>query len=99
MVTSSPETRALNGAKMQEFLHDDTVNAAFSRLERRYYEAFKSADSSDKRVTAWAKANALADLQQELLSVVADGEDAVAELNLLAQRLEARRTGRPLPHE
>lgn len=93
------DQRALDGNRMREFLRDDTVNEALSRLERKYYEEFKHADSSEKRVTAWAKANALHDLTQQLLGVIDDGELAVAELNLLAQKHEARRTGKPLPHE
>jgi len=99
MVDHSPEFRAARASRINQFLGDDAVTWVFSRMERQYYEEFKNADSSEKRVTAWAKAKALSDFEKELKGILDDGELAHAEMQSLLHVDQMRRTGKPLPHE
>lgn len=77
-------------ARVDSFLKDDAITGALSRMERRYYEEFKAADSSEKRVTAWAKAHHLDDFLTELRIVISTGEHEV---------LAAANAARPTPKE
>ena len=88
MVT--PEQAIQHAAKVEQFLKDDAISGAFARLERRYYEAFKQADSSEKRVTAWAKANVLDDFLTELRIIISTGERFVLEAAQAAKRPDTR---------
>ncbi len=67
------------GARVTRFLEDEAVKAAIAALEKRYYDAFRASASPEVREAAWAKANALTDLQTELQSVVDRGTRTRAE--------------------
>ena len=69
-----------NAMRVQNFLKDDAVSAAIGRLERKYFEEFKKAESSEARVRAWSKATLLDDFLNELQIVIDTGELAVLEL-------------------
>lgn len=73
--------------RVDAFLKDDAIATALGRLERRYYEEFKQAKSSEDRVRSWAKANVLDDFLHELQIVKDTGER------------EAIETSRPTPKE
>lgn len=75
------EERIAHAKRLQQFLADPLVATALTALERRYYEEYLSADSSEKRVTAWAKGNVLRDLNGALKAVLDDGEMAKDEKN------------------
>lgn len=79
-------------ARVDQFLKDDAISGALSRMERRYFEEFKHADSSEKRVTAWAKAKVLDDFLAELRIVIDTGERAVLEIARQAARPTTRGT-------
>lgn len=96
---TSPETKVRAAERIKEFLADDAVAACLGRLERKYYEQFIAADSSEARVKAWAAANVLRDFHSQLQSVVTDGANAEHEILRIAKVEQARKTGRPLPHE
>jgi hypothetical protein len=76
--------------RVSNFLKDEAVSAAIGRLERRYFEEFKKAESSEARVRAWSKANLLDDFLNEMQIVIDTGELAV---------LEAARTAPKPPKE
>ena len=63
-----------DAARLDQFLKDEVVDGAFKEVATRYYKEFRAADSSEKRVTAWAKANALEDLLLELRTAINAGE-------------------------
>jgi hypothetical protein len=81
-----------DAARVDLFLRDDAIVMAFALMERRYYEEFKQADSSESRVRAWAKANVLDDFQAQLRIVVTNGEAAVFGLQADAKRKMQRPT-------
>lgn len=62
----SPEQMLADARRIDEFLKDEAIDAAFRRMERSYYEEFIAASSSEARVQAWAKANVLKDFEREL---------------------------------
>lgn len=82
----SVEQAIQTAARVDQFLKDEAIAGALSRMERRYYEEFKAADSAEKRVTAWAKAHNLDDFLAELRIVISTGEREV---------LAAARAARP----
>jgi hypothetical protein len=65
---------------MAEILADECMVEVRAMLERRYFEEFKQADSSEKRVTAWAKAHLLDDFWNQLHVVKDRGEHEAHEL-------------------
>ena len=64
---------------VERFKNDDVMKSVFATLAARYYKLFRDADSSEKRVTAWALSNALEDLLDEMEAVVSAGERAEIE--------------------
>jgi hypothetical protein len=60
--------------RLDEFLRDEIVSSALSRMERQYYEEFKRAKGSDDRVIAYAKAHVLDQFLNELRTVASAGE-------------------------
>lgn len=63
-----------NAAVVKQFLDHDVIKGAFKRVAAEIYEEFRAADSSEKRVTAWAKANALEAVLNELEGIKSAGE-------------------------
>lgn len=61
-------------ARIKGFLTDEIVAKHLGLLERKYYEEFLRADTSEKRVRAWAQATVLREFTQELQAVVGAGE-------------------------
>lgn len=95
----SQDRRVREGHRITEFLNDDVVGACLGKLERKYYEQFVAADSSEARVRAWACAVVLRDFHQHLQSVVTDGQLAAHEIVEIARREQLRKHGTPLPRE
>lgn len=60
--------------RVDAFLKDEAIATALGRLERRYYEEFKQADSAETRIRAWAKASVLDGFLLELQIVKDSGE-------------------------
>lgn len=92
MSERSPEQIVRDGQRISEFLKDPAIEAAMSRMERRIYEEFLDADSSEKRVTTWAKATVLREFERELRSIV-----GAAEMEVLKEAHEAAKAKRQ-PH-
>lgn len=63
-----------DAAEVSRFMKSDVGKGALARIAAKYYEEFRRADSSEKRVTAWAKANALEDFLTEIQTVQDSGE-------------------------
>lgn len=99
MTLLSREALAAAGYRVNEFLNDDIVKQALDALHNKYVAEFKAADSSEKRVTAWAQFRVLDDFQTALRAVVNAGEVATHEMLRIARVEESRKTGKPLPHE
>lgn len=59
---------------MKQIMDDDVMKAALARVSVSIYAEFRRADSSEKRVTAWAKANVLEEILTELQAVKDAGE-------------------------
>lgn len=78
-MTKTPDQLLREGMRMKEILADDLLVEARALMERRYYEEFKRADSSEERVRAWAKANLLDDFWNLLHDITSRGEHEVAE--------------------
>lgn len=76
--------------RIDAFLKDDVIAKALSDMERRYYEEFIAAESSEQRVRAWAKAKMLRDFETQLKIVSDAGE---------TETLQAARASRPTPKE
>ena len=95
----SLESDVRDAERLKEFLKDGAVERCLGLLERKYYEHFLAADSSEKRVVAWAQANVLRDFHKHLAGVLTDGENAEHEILRIAKVEAARKAGRPLPHE
>lgn len=66
----TPEDRLRAARRITEFLNDDVVGGVLTRMERRYYEEFLAADTSELRVRAWAKARTLKDLEIEMKTIL-----------------------------
>jgi hypothetical protein len=84
----TPEQTIRDAATVDQFLKNEVIDATLKGLAVRYYAEFRASDSSEKRVTSWAKTNVLEDFLTELRAVVSAGEAAV----LNAARAEALRT-------
>ena len=75
----SAATRIAEAAHMQGFMKDEIIVEVFARLERKYWEEFKACKTSEDRVRAWAKANLLDDIKNEMRVTVDAGERDVWE--------------------
>lgn len=81
-------------SRLKQLLDDPIIADALSRMERRFYEEFIAADSSEKRVTAWAKANVLKEFEREMNSVFDAGETEVLRAAKDAAKAASRTTER-----
>lgn len=66
--------------RVEAFLKDEIIMQALIDLKDDNYVFFTNATTSDHRVTAWAKAQALAAFSQELLRVVDAGKRASVDI-------------------
>lgn len=78
---TNPEEAVRRGLKVEAFLKDPVIRQAIEDLEQDNYAFFTNAHNSDLRVTAWAKANALASFAQELRRIVDAGKRSAAEID------------------
>lgn len=86
-----PDVLLSRAQTVKRFLEDDTIAEALSNMERKYYEEFVSADSSEKRIVAQAKAKVLRDLETEMNGALLAGEGAMIQLARDAKRAEQER--------
>lgn len=77
---TGPEKRQQDGHRLEQFLKDEVIAAALSRMERRFYEEFVASTTSEERVRSWAKANVLREWERELKAALDDGQIATKEL-------------------
>jgi len=82
----SAEEAIRRGNRIKEFLEDPIIRHALEELKEDNYVAFTNADSSDKRVTAWAKAQVLQDFAVALAATVDAGKRGAAELENAEKR-------------
>lgn len=66
--------------RVSNFLKDPAIITALAGVKWRNYERFESADSSEKRVQAWACAHVLKEFEQELQLVIDQGEHEVLKI-------------------
>ena len=69
----------VRGARLDEFLSDDTVKEAFRLMKERAYSDFLAADSNDARIMAQATAKVVDTLHTMLRAVIGEGERARIE--------------------
>lgn len=63
-----------DGLKVKAWLEDPLMDGIIKTVAANIYNEFRAADNSEKRVTAWARANALEALISEMKAVVSAGE-------------------------
>lgn len=80
----------VEGARMDEFLRDDTVQTAFRLLERQAYADFLAAEDNEARMMAQAKAKVVDTLSAALRAVVDAGERARIERERLDRAPDTR---------
>lgn len=68
-----------DGLRVKTWLEDELFKDILKTVAANIYAEFRAADSSEKRVTAWAKANALEAILVEMNAVVENGETASRE--------------------
>ena len=56
------------------------MKGVFATVAANIYNEFRAADSSEKRVTAWARANALEAILTEMNAIVENGEAAKIQM-------------------
>jgi hypothetical protein len=76
--------------RVEAFLKDEIITQALLDLKEDNYIYFTNAATSDQRVTAWAKAQALADFSKELLRLVDAGKRASSEIEKAEKKTPAR---------
>lgn len=87
----SPEEIVRDAERVSQFLKDEAIADAMSRMERRFYEEFIASKTSEERVRSWAKANVLRDFEQELRVIISAGETEVLKAAKDAQKSAASR--------
>jgi len=85
-MSKSAEAIIADARRIDQFLDDPAIKEALSRMERRYYEEFLAADSSEKRAATQGKARVLKDLERELKSIIGAGEQAMLDAAKAAKR-------------
>jgi hypothetical protein len=73
------EQKILAGQRVEAFLADSAVIAAFKRLDEQYAHDWKASNSREEREVLHAKARALDDIAAELRGVVNTGVRAKVE--------------------
>lgn len=76
---NNPDAIIRRAAKIDAFLKDEDIDAAWKQVATRYYEEFRRAESSEQRMQAWARAKALEDILTELRVAIDSGERAVLD--------------------
>lgn len=89
----TPEKAIQDAMRVENFLKDEAIGGALSRMERRYFEEFKAAQTADERNRAWAKAHNLDDFLKELRIVISTGE--LEALTIAQQAKRVRRAPNP----
>jgi hypothetical protein len=75
-----------DAAIVKQFLANEVIDAALKRVAATIYQEFRDADSSEERVTAWARAKALEDVLNELHAVKSAGEREATESEKRARK-------------
>jgi hypothetical protein len=75
-----------DGLKVKAWLDDPLMKGVFATVAARIYTEFRAADTSEKRVTAYARANALEAILVEMNAVVENGELAKIETDKQARK-------------
>jgi hypothetical protein len=65
--------------RVEAFLADAAVRSALEGAKDRFYLEFKAAKTEDERTNAWAKANALDTLADELVRRMENGKVALIQ--------------------
>ncbi len=85
-MTDQKEKAIRDGQRVKQFLADEVIDGAFKSVASDIYAEFRQADSSEKRVTAWAKSNALEAILTELNAIASRGEYEAKELEKAERR-------------
>lgn len=80
------EQRVQRGRRVALLLDDEDMKRAFASVKAKCVEDWCSGKTPGAREEAWALQKALAALQSELQSTVADGQYAQAEIDRLQTR-------------
>lgn len=65
--------------RVEAFLADPSVRRALDGAKERFYAEFKAAKTEDARMNAWAKANVLDTLADELVRTMENGKVALIQ--------------------
>jgi len=83
---TTPEGILAAAQRIENFLNDDVIADVMQRLERKFYEEFIGADTSELRVRAWAKATVLREWEREMRAIISNGEKELLVKNKKDQR-------------
>lgn len=75
------------GERVEQFLNDEAVKAAFARVREKYVDEWTRADTTEAREACWHKHAALADVWAEIGAIPGNGK--MAERTLEAERKSA----------
>lgn len=79
------------GRRVEQFLADDAVKGAISKLNDAYYLEFKSATDDADMQRAWAKARVMEDFALSLRSIMDNGTVAKARQEVQEKEAQVRR--------
>jgi hypothetical protein len=82
----TPEQRIRDAQRIEQFLKDEVISAALTRMERRFYEEFVASTTSEERVRSWAKANVMKEWEREMKAALEDGKLATKELERASRK-------------
>ncbi len=74
--TEAPANPEADGARVERFLADSAVVAAFRRVEEECFAAFRRAQKMEDLQALHAKVRAIGELRDELVAVVGNGHVA-----------------------
>lgn len=87
----SQEQQIIDGARVQAFLDDPSVQAAFAKVREDAFKTFLGATKAEERETAHAIASAAEKLQQVLRATVDSGVRAEFDLGKRQKPAPAKR--------
>lgn len=88
-MTLEEEIRA--GERVEQFLNDEAVKAAFARVRAQYVDEWTRATTIDAREACWHKHTALADVWAEIGAIPGNGVKAKRDLEQRERKAQAEK--------
>lgn len=82
----TPQKLIEEAMKIENFLKDETIGGCIKAVAAKIYDEFRAADTSEKRVLAWARSKALEELLTEFKITQEAGEVEVMKIAQEAKR-------------